>query len=142
MWRCCLCFFGLCYKHFKGTLALYGIVIFAVDAALLYDVQPLSLGYRANLRQREEHLRAFHHRRCALLVKEADQRLARLKVHYGLVGLEGRVGTERVGSRLNGFLVLWRIGTQGVLHAVAKLSEDVLRYVRRALGDEVYSHAL
>ena len=103
---------------------------------------PLLVGDGAYLAQREEHLGPLHHTGGTLLVEETHQRLARLEAHDSLVGLEGRVGTEGVGGGTHGFLVLGGVGTQGMLHAVAQLPQDVLRYVGGALRDEVDAHPL
>ncbi len=44
------CFSALAgFSHLEGTLALYGVVVLAVDAALLDDVQTLTLGDGTNL---------------------------------------------------------------------------------------------
>ena len=129
-------------QHLEGTLAVDHRVVFAVDSALLDDVEPLSLADGTDLRERKEDFRAFHHRWCTFFVEERDERLARFKVHDGFVGLERRVRTERVGGGFHGFLVFRRIGAQGVLHAVSELSEHDFGDVRRALGDEIDAHAL
>ena len=109
---------------------------------MLDDVKTLSLGDGSYLRQWEQDLGTLHHTGCTLLVEERHQGLASLKVHDGLVGLELGVGTEGVGSGLHGFLVFRGVGPQGVLHAVAQLTEYVLRDIGGTLGDEIDAHTL
>ena len=107
---------------FVGTLAVYWRVVFAVDAALLNDVQSLTFGDGTNLTQREQHLGALYDAGCTFLVEETHEGFTSLEVHDGLIGLEVGIGTEGVGCCLHGFLVLRCIGSQGMLHAVTQLA--------------------
>ena len=57
-------------------------------------------------------------------------------------GLEGRVGPEGLGRRLDPLLLGRREGAQRVLHPVAELAQDHRRHVGRVLGDEIDADAL
>ena len=129
-------------QYLESTLTVYGVVVFPIDTTLLHDVHALSFCDGTDLREREENLRTLHHRGSTFLVQEADESLTRLQVHNSLVGLEGRVGAERVSSRLHRFLVFRGIGTEGMLHTVTQLSEDVLWNIGRTLCDKIDTHSL
>ena len=118
------------------------MVVSAIQAAALDQIGTLFLGNGANLAQREQDFGALHHGGRALHVQEGNQRLAGPQFQQRVVGLEGRIGAERIRRHFHGLLVLGRIRTQGMLHAVAQLAQDIGRNVRRALRNEPDAHAL
>ena len=91
---------------------------------------------------RRTHQRALHHARRAFLVEERDQRFADFKLANGLLDVDLGIGAERLRRGLHRFLVFRRERPQGMLHAVAKLAQHIVRNVDRVLGDEVHADAL
>ena len=53
-----------------------------------------------------------------------------------------RIGAHGLGRGFHRLLVARGEGAQGVLHAVAELSQHRVRNVERVLGDEIHAHAL
>ena len=92
------------------------------------------------MREREEDFGPLHHGGSTLLIEEGDQSLACLKIHNCLIRLETRIGSERIGRRFHRLLVFRCVSPERMLHPVAQLSEDDLRYVSGTLRDEIDAH--
>ena len=78
----------------------------------------------------------------ALLVEEADQRLAHRQLGDRGLDVELGVGAHRRRCRLDGLLVTRREGAQRMLHAVAELAQHGVRNIQRILRDEIDADSL
>ena len=139
-------FLDLLVDFGQDLVGAFAVEIFLVVLDFLrcgcLDVHALARCDGADLAEREEDFGAFHDARCALLVEEGYQGFTRAQVEDGVFGLEGGIGAEGLCGGAHGFLVLRRIGAQGVLDAVAQLGQDADGHVARDLGDEIDADAL
>ena len=71
-------------------------------------------------------------------VEEAHQRLA-AELGDGRAGIYSGIGPEGLGRGFHRLLVFGRKRAQGMLHAVAELTQYLLGYVQRAPCDEVHA---
>src|SRR5690606_24598181 len=79
---------------------------------------------------------------CTLFLQGRDQSLTGSKGGNDIRRVERRVLAECVGGSSDCLLLTWRIGTQGVLHPVAKLRKYGFRHIKRVLRHKVDTDAL
>ncbi|EXI76575.1 MAG: hypothetical protein AW10_04160 [Candidatus Accumulibacter appositus] len=113
----------------------------AVDCRRLDHRLPLVGGLRPHARGRGQDEGALDDIRPALRVEEGDQRFADAEFGDRRLGVETRIGAQRLRGRADGFLVTRREGAQRVLDAVAELAENAVGNVERILGDEIDADA-
>ncbi len=126
-------------KHFIGGFRVDRGVVFSLDRARRHDGFPLVRGDRPDPGGRRANHHTLDHGRRAIALQERHQRLAFPKFSDDLGRIKRGIGPERVGSCLNGLLIAWREGTQGVLNTVAKLGKNLVGHVDRILRDEIHA---
>ena len=80
--------------------------------------------------------------RRALGIEEGNQRLPHRQFHDRGFSIKFRIGAHRLRHRLHRFLVARSKGAQGVLHAVAKLGQNLIGDIQRILGNKVNTNPL
>lgn len=129
-------------QDFVGRLAVFHLVVLAVEVGgLLYGLLAFGGGQSASLSLWGQDDGALYHTGDAFLVEERNQGFANAEFGNDGFGVEGRIGTEGIGGHVYGFLVAWGVGSQGVLYAVAHLSENGVGDVDGVLGAEIDSYA-
>ena len=96
----------------------------------------------ADLTEREEHFGTLHNVRSALFIEERDERFACSEFHNGILGLEVRIGAERIGCGFHVLLFLGGEGSERVLNPVTQLSEHRIGNICGVLRHEIDAHAL
>ena len=94
------------------------------------------------MRRRRAHQGPLHDSRHALLLQERGYGLAHTDLADRILGHEARVVAVRLGRHPQFLAVLCCEGPQRVLHAVAQLAQDILRYVTGILRYKIDTYAL
>ena len=99
-------------------------------------------GSRAHARCRWTNQHAFHRGGNSLVLKRGNQGFSHPQLTDHSFRIQGRVFPEGLCRHPHRLALFGGVGAQGVLNAVAQLSEDAVGNVRRALADKVDPHAL
>ena len=129
-------------EDLKGGLAVDSLAVLLVQLVAVNEALDLFLTGSAHQALGRENAGAFDDAGDAVLIEEADQRLADTKLHDGVFGLEGGVGTEGPGGGADSFLLVRGIGAQSMLDTVGELGQHVAGDIAGALGDEVDADGL
>src|SRR5690606_10057180 len=128
----CLCYLlSTCCKNFERRFSVNVSVVLAGDGAQVDHALALGIGQRARAAGRWANKGTFDDGGCTLFLQGRDQSLTGSKGGNDIRRVERRVLAECVGGSSDRFLLTWRIGTQGVLHPVAKLRKYGFRHIKR-----------
>ena len=113
---------ALVLDHLEGALAVDRVAVLRHERCLPLNHSGFRLvGRGGHQALRRQDLRVLHNRGLAVRIEEAHKRLARAKLHDGVLALEIRVCAKRLGRRLHRLLLGGSVGAQAVLHAVGEL---------------------